>query len=69
MEDYSHSGHCVAVDNCYSLSQLFLELVNRKTDAVGTVIRIGKVFHLLSDIVSLKEMKELLQKNDGIELD
>ncbi|CAF1564397.1 unnamed protein product, partial [Didymodactylos carnosus] len=36
VEDYLNLGHCIAMDN-YSSSKLFIELVKRKTDAVGTV--------------------------------
>ncbi|CAF1325070.1 unnamed protein product [Adineta steineri] len=37
VEDYLGLGHCIVMDNYYSSPQLFLELVKRKTDAVGTV--------------------------------
>ena len=36
MENYLDLRHCIAMDN-YSSLELFIELVKRKTDAVGTV--------------------------------
>ena len=37
VEDYLYLGHCIVMDNYYSSPELFLNLVRRKTDAVGTV--------------------------------
>ena len=38
MENYLDLGHCVMMDNYYSSLELFIELVKRKTDTVGTVL-------------------------------
>ncbi|CAF4596301.1 unnamed protein product [Rotaria sp. Silwood2] len=37
VEDYLDLGHCLVMDNYYSSPKLFLQLVERNTDAVGTV--------------------------------
>ncbi|CAF4506482.1 unnamed protein product [Rotaria sp. Silwood2] len=37
VEDYLDLGHCIVMDNYYSSPKLFLQLVERNTDAVGTV--------------------------------
>lgn len=37
VEDYLDLGHCIVMDNYYSSPELFLNLVKRKTDAIGTV--------------------------------
>ncbi|CAF1542567.1 unnamed protein product [Adineta ricciae] len=37
VEDYLDLGRCIVMDNYYSSLELFLNLVKRKTDAVGTV--------------------------------
>jgi hypothetical protein len=37
VEDYLDSGHCIVIDNHYSSPALFLYLVKRKADTVGTV--------------------------------
>lgn len=37
VEDYLDLGHCIVMGNYFSSPQLFLELVKRRTDAVGTV--------------------------------
>lgn len=37
VEDYLDLGHCIVMDNYYSSPELFLKLVKRNTDAVGTV--------------------------------
>jgi hypothetical protein len=37
VEDYLDLGHCIVMDNYYSSVELFLYLVKRNTDAVGTV--------------------------------
>jgi hypothetical protein len=37
VDDYLDLGHCIVMDNYYSSPKLFLELVKRKTDAIGTV--------------------------------
>ncbi|CAF1690820.1 unnamed protein product, partial [Adineta ricciae] len=59
VEDYLDVGHCIVMDNYYSSPQLFLQLVKRNTDAVGTVCCNRK--SLPSDFKTAK-----LRKNERI---
>ncbi|CAF1441387.1 unnamed protein product [Adineta ricciae] len=37
VEDYLDLGYCIIMDSYYSSPKLFLQMIKRKTDAVGTI--------------------------------
>ena len=71
VEDYLDLGHCIVMDNYYSSPELFLYLVTRKTDAVGTVRSNRKSLPLDFRNSKLKRNERITRyykKSDGIKM-
>jgi hypothetical protein len=61
LDDYLDLGHCIGMDNYYSLPKLFLELVKRKTDAVGTARLDRKSLPLDFKNVKIKKGEQIVR--------